>query len=494
MHKIPFLFIYPFLLLVLICSGAIAQPPRQLKAQVWISNTTGEKKLTKEKDIDGQDFINTNEGEVITLDAKKTFQTIDGMGSSLEPATCYNLSQLDPLERERTLKSLLTSEGGINMNLMRICIGTPDFTSDPWYSYSDLPKGEIDTLLIKFSIEKDERYILPVLREALKIRPDLRFFASPWSPPAWMKTSGDLTGGRLRPEFYAAYARYFVKFIKAYQAAGIPVVAVTIQNEPGVNREFDVPKWHYPSCHWTAEQQKEFIKNHLGPEFKRNGLTTEIWCYDHNFNIKPVTDNSPVFIPEKPGDAGIGFPRTILSDADARRYTSAMAFHGYVGTPDGMSVIQKEFPDIPVRFTEGSVFGLNGARDLIAILKNGAVSYNAWVIMLDENRKPNNGPFPASRTIIERNTATNKTVYNFDYYLYGHFMKFISPGSTIISSQSVNASIGHIASINREGNVSVVLVNSSENKKKAKLVYQTKQIECELPGQSVVSLILHSNE
>ena len=114
--------------------------------------------------------------------------------------------------------------------------------------------------------------------------------------------------------------------------------------------------------------------------------------------------------------------------------------------------------------------------------------------MLDENRKPNNGPFPASRTIIERNTATNKTVYNFDYYLYGHFMKFISPGSTIISSQSVNASIGHIACINREGNVSVVLVNSSENKKKAKMVYQTKQIECELPGQSVVSLILHSNE
>ncbi|RPH93533.1 MAG: hypothetical protein EHM72_16245, partial [Calditrichaeota bacterium] len=166
------------------------------------------------------------------------------------------------------------------------------------------------------------------------------------SPPAWMKTSGSLTGGRLKREYYAAYARYFIKFINAYAAAGIPVFALTVQNEPGVDREHDVPKRHYPSCHWTAEEQKDFIKYHLGPEFERNGVKSEIWCYDHNHNIKPMTDKSLVFISEKPGDAGISFP------------------------------------DVPVRFTEGSVFGLSGGVELMDILKNNAIIGLIVVMML----------------------------------------------------------------------------------------------------------------
>ena len=479
------------LLSVFIFATTQAQTTQPSKAEVWVSTTDGTKKLTREADITIQEVKDMKGSDIISIDAAKAFQTIDGMGSSFEPSTCFNLSKLDPAEREKTLKALLTGDSGINMNLMRICIGTPDFTGDAWYSYCDLPKGETDTLLQKFSIAKDENYILPVLREALRIRPGLRFFTSPWSPPAWMKTSGDLTGGRLKPEYYAAYARYFVKYIKAYEAAGIPVFAVTVQNEPGVDREFDVPKWHYPSCHCTAVQQRDFIKNYLGPEFERNGLKTEIWCYDHNFNIKPVTDDSPVFIPEKPGDAGIGFPRTILSDPAARKYTSSMAFHGYVGKPEGMSVIQKEFPDVPVRFTEGSVFGLKGGEELIQILKNRAVSYNAWVIMLDEKRKPNNGAFEASRTIIERNTATNKTVYYFDYYMYGHFMKFITPGSKIISSEGQNTKISHLASLNPQGQVVVILINNSNSRKMAKMVYQNRLVEYEMPAQSVSSIILN---
>jgi glucosylceramidase len=278
--------------------------------------------------------------------------------------------------------------------------------------------------------------------------------------------------------------------MKAYEAAGIPVFAVTVQNEPGVDRQFDVPKWHYPSCHWTAEAQKDFIKNHLGPEFERNGLKTEIWCYDHNFNIKPVTDGSRVFVPEKPGDAGIGFPRTILSDPAARKYTSAMAFHGYVGKPEGMSVIQNEFPDVPVRFTEGSVFGLSGGIELMDILKNRAVSYNAWVIMLDENRKPNNGAFEASQTIIERDSKTNKTVYYFDYYMYGHFMKFITPGSKIIASSAQDSKISHLACINPDGQVAVILINDSGNIKGTKVVCQNRLVQVEMPANSIATLLI----
>ncbi|MBM3168557.1 MAG: glycoside hydrolase family 30 protein [Bacteroidetes bacterium] len=469
---------------------AQAQGIQLSKANVWLSTKDGSKQLSKEADIAIQELKDLNSNKIINIDNEKTFQTIDGMGSSLEHATCFNLSKLDSVEREKTLTALLTDEVGINMNLMRICMGTPDFTSDLWYSYSDLPNGEVDTLLKTFSIKKDETYILPVLRQALRIRPDLRFFASPWSPPGWMKTSGSMIGGSVKPEYYASLARYFVKFIKAYEAAGVPVFAVTVQNEPGVDRQFESPKWHYPSCHWTAEAQRDFIKNYLGPEFVRNGLKTEIWCYDHNFNMKPVTDGSLTFIPEKPGDAGIGFPRTILSDPKAMEYTSAMAFHGYVGSPDGMSQIQKEFPHVPVRFTEGSVFGLSGGIQLMNILKNSAISYNAWVIMLDQNRKPNNGPFAASQTIIERDLKNNRAIYYFDYYMYGHFMKFITPGSKIISSTAHGTSIRHLASINPEGKLVVILINNSGNKEAAYVVCQNRYVEIKMPENSIATLIL----
>lgn len=465
-----------------------AQNPANNKVEIWISTQSGDRKLLKADDIFFEE--STKEipnGNSIKINPGETFQIIDGMGSSFEPSTCYNLAQLPPAERENTMKMLLTSDQGIGMNLMRICMGTPDFTGDDWYSYCDLQEGETDTLLKLFSIEKDKKYIIPVLQEALKINPGLRLFASPWSPPAWMKSSGKLTGGKLKPEFYAAYARYFVKFIQAYAAEGIPVFAVTVQNEPGVDREHDVPKWHYPSCHWTAEEQRYFIKKHLGPALEHNGIKTEIWCYDHNYNVKPLTDDSPVFIPEKPGDAGIGFPRTILSDPEASKFIKAMAFHGYTGEPEGMTIIQNEFPGVPVRFTEGSVFGLRGGIQLMNILKNRAVSYNAWVTMLDKNRKPNNGPFKAGRTIIERDIFKNKTLYHFDYYMYGHFMKFIKPGSIVISSKG-EAEVSHFACKDPDGNIVLILINNRDKIQNVNIIYAQQEAGVSLPANSVATL------
>src|SRR5262249_48955285 len=155
--------------------------------------------------------------------------------------------------------NLLGHWPGINLNLMRICIGTSDFTGDPWYSYDDIPAGRTDPELSHFSIAKDRSYILPILKQAIKINPNLQLFASPWSPPGWMKTTGNMIGGGLLPKWYSAYAHYFVKFIKAYEAEGTPIYAVTVQNEPGVDREHQ-PKMRYPSCKWTAEEERDFIK------------------------------------------------------------------------------------------------------------------------------------------------------------------------------------------------------------------------------------------
>ena len=152
-----------------------------------------------------------------------------------------------------------------------------------------------------------------------------------------------------------------------------------MQNEPGVDRQHDTPTWHYPSCRWSGEQERDFIRDHLGPAFKKHGLTTRIWCYDHNYNVAPTPDGD---------DPGIAYPRAILSDAAAAQFVSGVAFHGYVGKPDGMSKFLQEFPARPVHFTEGSVFGLAGAQQLIELLSHGASSYNAWVTMIDDKGNP----------------------------------------------------------------------------------------------------------
>jgi O-glycosyl hydrolase len=456
--------------------------------EVWMTTQDGTKKLSRETDIA---FVNladkSDQSPAIEVVPGFTYQMVDGMGSSLEPATCYNLSLLSNTEREKTLRALLDHDQGIGMNMMRISIGTPDFTSDPWYSYSDLEKGKTDTALVSFSIEKDKKYIIPILKEALRINPDLVFFASPWSPPGWMKTSESLIGGTLRPEYYRTYAKYFVKFLKAYAAEGIPVFAVTVQNEPGVDREHDNPKWWYPSCHWTAGQERDFIKYHLGPALNASGLKTEIWCYDHNYNIIPATDGSAVFIPEKPGDAGINYPGTILRDTEARKYTSAVAFHGYVGDPIGMSVMHREFPGIPVRFTEGSVFGIRGGIKLTGLFRNYATSYNAWVTMLDDKRKPNNGAFTASRTIVERNSQTNEVSYQLDYYLYGHFMKFIKRGSQRVASEGTGK-LSHVAFRDPDNNIVLVVINVQNKNQLVKIISCNKETTLEMPENSMATL------
>jgi glucosylceramidase len=361
---------------------------------------------------------------------------------------------------------------------VRICIGTPDFTSDPWYSYNDLPPAETDPELKRFSIEKDRAYILPVLKLARQKNPDLLFFASPWSPPGWMKTTGTVIGGELLPRWYGAYAEYFVKFIRAYEAEGISIYAVTIQNEPGVDRAKERnPKWHYPSCHWTGAQERDFIRDHLGPAIRRHGLKTRIWCYDHNYNAKPLG-----------ADPGIAYPRTVLSDAQAASFVSGVAFHGYAGDPSGMGVFHKEFPKVPLYFTEGSVFGLKGGVELIEKLRNDASGYNAWVTILDNKGKPNNGPFEASRTIITLDPNTRKPTEHFDFFLYGQFMKFIHRGAVRVASGGSTRSFANVAFRNPDGQILLVVVNAG-SAESLNLNCVGRTASARLPGKSVATFL-----
>jgi len=408
-------------------------------ADVWVSSTDIENKLTKQAPLSFVKNKRFAKLPCIVVDPNDTRQTMTGIGSSLEHATCYNLSLLEPARRDKVIEDLVSPDTGIGMSLMRICIGTSDFVGEPWYSYDDMPEGESDPELAHFLIEKDRAYVLPVLKIALAKNPDLKFLASPWSPPGWMKDSGQMCGGRLRPECYDVFARYLVKFIQAYEAEGIPIYAITLQNEPGVNEKT------YPSCFWNGEMQRDFIKNHFGPALEKSGLKTLVWCFDHNFN-------------------NIRFPEAILNDPEAARYVDGTAFHHYEGKAEAMTTLHDEFPRKNIYFTEGSTSNIFGALKIISFFRNWAQSYNAWVTLIDHNAKPNNGPHGCSPTCIVLNSDTLELEYRFDYYMYGHFAKFIRPGARRIASSASRAQLLTTAFINPNGKLAVVVMNETADK------------------------------
>ena len=238
------------------------------------------------------------------------------------------------------------------------------------------------------------------------------------------------------------------------------------------------PHWFYSSCHWTGEQERDFIRDHLGPAFSRHGLTTRIWCYDHNYNVKTRGD-----------DPGLAYPRTILSNARAAQFVSGVAFHGYAGNPSGMSVFHREFPKVPLHFTEGSVFGVKGGVELIEKLRNYASAYNAWVTIIDDGGKPNNGPFEASRTIITLNPGTLKPTYHFDYFMYGRFMKFIQRGAVRVESSGGTGSLANVAFRNPDGNIVLVLVNAARRGNSINLDCAGKTVSARLSGTSVATFL-----
>jgi len=396
----------------------------------------------------------------IAIDPLKRYQSILGLGSSLEHSTCYNLSRLPKEEQEAAVEKIVDPKKGIGMNLMRICIGTPDFTASPWYSYADVPKGETDPELEHFSIEKDREYVLPILKMALEKNPDLLYAASPWSPPGWMTTNGRIGGGRIKSEHFPAYAEYFVKFIQAYEAEGIPIHAVTPQNEP------DYAPNTYPTCRWKGEEQRDFIRDHLGPAFARNGIAAEIWCWDHNFNM-------------------LDFPRSILSDPEAARYTHGTAFHLYEGEPGAMSTLHSEFPAKDLHFTEGSTFNVRGAIQIMGYLRNWSRSYLGWVTVIDSDLGPNPGPHHCSPTCIMLDTEKMRLEYRFDYYMYVQFMKFIPRGAVRVESTECEKLFANVAFQKPDGSFVLVVANLGREPRTFTVSCQEEGFAATLPVRSV---------
>jgi glucosylceramidase len=362
------------------------------------------------------------------------------------------------------------------MNVCRTCIGASDY-SRTLYSFDESP--EPDPELAKFSIDHDKAYILPVLREARKQNPGLFLFSSPWSPPGWMKANNSMLGGGMRKLSFPPYARYFLKFLEGYQAEGVTIDAVTVQNE--VDAEQD---GRMPACLWAQEEEAEFVSRHLGPALRKAGRSTKIWVIDHNYNL---------------------WGRAIgeLSDSAAYEYIEGIAWHGYLGEPSAISRVHDAFPEKSAYWTEGGP-DINSpdyatdyarwAKTFNEILRNWARSITAWNLALDEKGKPNIGPFSCGGTVT-LDSATHKVTKSGQYWAFAHFSRHVRRGAKVIATNGVGvdagksgaASVSHVAVRNPDGSFALVLANIGPEAR-VQLVLGSNAIDLELPADSVHTL------
>jgi glucosylceramidase len=413
--------------------------------------------------------------DAIALDPSATRQEILGFGGALTDATCYVLSQLSDAERQAVMHDLF-APGEMALNVCRTCIGASDY-SRTLYSLDE--SSEPDPELKNFSIDHDKAYILPVLRDARKLNPDLFLFSSPWSPPGWMKPNGSMLGGAMRKLSFSPYARYFLKFLEAYEAEGLAIDAVTVQNE--VDAEQD---GRMPACLWAQEEEMDFVKNHLGPALRKANSRTKIWVLDHNYNL---------------------WGRAIgeLSDAQVYEYIDGIAWHGYVGEPSAMTRVHDAFPQKSAYWTEGGpdvkapdyqTDFTTWAETYNGVLRNWARSITAWNLALDEKGNPNIGPFSCGGVVTVEN-ATHKVTKSGQYWAFAHYSKHVRRGAKVfqtdgvgeIAGQGSASAISHVGFRNPDGSLVVVLANRGPAGR-VQLLLGSKSLEIELPANSVHTL------
>ena len=387
-----------------------------------------------------------NQAPFISVDPTQVFQTIDGFGNCLTGGSATLLHRMDAASRTAILKELFATDGNnIGISYLRVSIGASDL-SDGVFSYNDLPAGETDPEMNRFSLDAERVDLIPVLKEILAINPSIKIMGSPWSAPTWMKTNNNTKGGSLKPEYFDAYARYFVKYIQGMKAEGIHIDAITIQNEP-------LHPGNNPSMYMTAEDEAAFIKRSLGPAFTAANIATKIIVYDHNA--------------DRPD-----YPLAILNDPEAAKYVDGSAFHLYGGTIEALTPVHNAFPNKNLYFTEQWV-GAPGnlAEDLawhvrtlvIGGTRNWCRTILEWNLAADPKNDPHTigGCDQCLGTItINGNTVTRNPAY----YILAHAAKFVRPGSVRIGSEA-STELPNVAFKTPDGKTVLIVQNNSGVKK-----------------------------
>ena len=381
--------------------------------------------------------INSSTG--IRLDVSQRHQEILGFGAAFTDASCYLLDKLNS-EKRGALLSELFGPKGLRLSVGRTCMGASDYSTKA-YSFDDSP--EPDPELKQFSIEHDRGYILPSLRAARALNPDLFLLSTPWSPPGWMKANGSMLGGCMQDTYFGPYAEYFVRFLQGYSAEGVKINAITIQNEVDTNQD-----GRMPAAEWGQEYEMNFVKGYLGPAFQRASLDTKIWILDHNYNLwGRVLDE--------------------LADPDVNKYVDGIAWHPYYGTPDAMTRVHEAYPDKHCYWTEGGpdISSPDYATDwakwshtFSGALRNWARCIVGWNLLLDEKGRPNIGPFHCGG-LVTVDSATHQVTRSGQYWAFAHYSKVIQRGARLIDSQGELAGIDHVAFENPDGSHVLVITN-----------------------------------
>jgi glucosylceramidase len=386
---------------------------------------------------------------LITINDATTYQQMDGFGASLTDSSAWLVAnKLNSGQQASLWQSLFSPTAGIGISFLRQPMGASDFSANGDYSYDDVPAGQTDPNLTRFSIAHDTAYIIPLLQRALTVNPAIEIIAVPWSAPAWMKTSGTMKGGNMNTAYFPSLAQYFVKFVQAYQQRNVPIYAVMPQNEP-LNSNTT-----YPTEHLAATDEATFIGSNLGPAFQNAGLSNvKILAYDHNW--------------DEPS-----YPETVLANAAATNYVAGSAFHCYAGEVSAQSAVEAAYPGKGIWFTECSgttttTFAHDLVWDaenlLIGTTRNWARSISLWNIALDQNSGPHNGGCTNCRAVVTINDSTSPPTItnNVEYYILGHIAKFVAPGAYRIDSNTFGAgSIEDVAFKNPDGSLVLLVLNS----------------------------------
>ncbi len=460
-----------FLILSVFTINACKQKPAN-EAEWWLTNTQDGSILFEKQSAllttatDGSDY------PVIEIDNQQQYQTIDGFGFTLTGGSAQHLIRMSADARAALLRELFAyNDNNIGISYLRLSIGASDL-NEFVFSYNDLPEGETDPDMEKFDLGPDRDDVIPILKEILAINPDIQIMGSPWSPPTWMKTNNDTRGGSLKPEHYAAYAKYFVKYIQQMQDEGIRIHAITVQNEP-------LHPGNNPSLLMLADEMGEFIKNHLGPAFEHAGITTKIITYDHNC--------------DRPD-----YPISILDDPEAKKYVSGSAFHLYGGTIDALSEVHDKHPDKELHFTEqwmGAPGNLatdmpNHIKNLtIGATRNWSRTVLEWNLANGPDHKPHTDRGGCDRCLGGITIDGDRVTRNPAYYVVAHSAKFIRPGSIRVATNELDG-LPNVAFSTPEGKTVLIVLNESGDNTSFNIRHNGKQFASSLQDGAVATYIL----
>ena len=456
-------------LAVAVAAPAMAAPP---SARVWVTTPDGALKLSNRGSAEFRPGGSQN--LTISVDPSRSYQTMDGFGASITDSSAHVLYRLDRRHRDATMRRLFSPSDGDGLSFLRQPMGASDFVAGDFYTYDDLPAGKTDYDMRHFSIAHDRAQILPLLRQALELNPRLKVIGYPWSPPAWMKTNGSLIGGRLidDPRIYAAYARYFVEFVQAYEHAGVPVYAMTVQNEPQ-NRN---PSG-YPGMDLPVAQEAKLIAA-LGPAFRDAGIDTKIFGYDHNWSMHPGDiDVDPARrgardgVPDRPARRAAPARWSPAPPSTATPATRAArprcTERSRTRASGSRSARARTAPTDPPAQVFSDTLKWHTRNLVLGVTRNWGKTVVNWNLALDPTGGPHNGGCDTCTGVVTVGPGSTVT-RNAEYYTLGHLARFVQPGARRIASTSFgttgwNGQIMDVAFRNPDGSTALVVHNENDD-------------------------------